>query len=116
MVRGLRRVNLVISDAHVGIRAAVAKVLKSTWQRCRVHFLRSALAHAGKGQRQMVLAMINTAFNVWQPPCYSSKTMNGNISGDTRLLKALQALPDNRPARLSAVVSMSPTKSEITDS
>jgi putative transposase len=39
-----------------------AKVLKSTWQRCRVHFLRNALAHAGKGQRQMVLALINTVF------------------------------------------------------
>jgi putative transposase len=62
MRRGLRGVKLVISDAHVGIKAAVAKVLKSTWQRCRVHFLRNALAHAGKGQRQMVLAMINTAF------------------------------------------------------
>ncbi len=60
--RGLRGVKLVISDAHVGIRAAVAKVLKSTWQRCRVHFLRNALAHAGKGQRQMVLALINTVF------------------------------------------------------
>lgn len=60
--RGLRGVKLVISDAHVGLKAAVAKVLKSTWQRCRVHFLRNALAHAGKGQRQMVLAMINTAF------------------------------------------------------
>src|SRR3954464_3864514 len=51
--RGLRGVKLVISDAHVGIRTAVGKVLKSTWQRCRVHFLRNALAHAGKGQRQM---------------------------------------------------------------
>ena len=60
--RGLRGVKLVISDAHVGIRAAVAKVLKATWQRCRVHFLRNALAHAGKGQRQMVLALINTVF------------------------------------------------------
>jgi putative transposase len=60
--RGLRGVKLVISDAHVGIRAAVAKVLKSTWQRCRVHFLRNALAHAGKGQRQMVLTLINTVF------------------------------------------------------
>lgn len=60
--RGLRGVKLVISDAHLGLKAAVAKVLKSTWQRCRVHFLRNALAHAGKGQRQMVLAMINTAF------------------------------------------------------
>ena len=52
----------MISDAHEGLKAAAAKVLKSTWQRCRVHFLRNALAHAGKGQRQMVLAMINTAF------------------------------------------------------
>jgi putative transposase len=60
--RGLRGVKLVISDAHEGIKAAVAKVLKSTWQRCRVHFLRNALAHAGKGQRQMVLALINTVF------------------------------------------------------
>jgi putative transposase len=62
MRRGLRGVKLVISDAHEGLKAAVAKVLKAGWQRCRVHFLRNALAHAGKGQRQMVLAMINTAF------------------------------------------------------
>jgi putative transposase len=60
--RGLRGVKLVISDAHEGLKAAVAKVLKSTWQRCRVHFLRNALAHAGKGQRQMLLALINTVF------------------------------------------------------
>lgn len=60
--RGLRGVKLVISDAHEGIKAAVTKVFKTTWQRCRVHFLRNALAHAGKGQRQMVLALINTVF------------------------------------------------------
>jgi len=60
--RGLRGVRLVISDAHEGLKAAAAKVLKATWQRCRVHFLRNALAHAGKGQRQMVLALINTVF------------------------------------------------------
>jgi putative transposase len=60
--RGLRGVKLVISDAHEGLKAAAAKVLKATWQRCKVHFLRNALAHAGRGQRQMVLAMINTVF------------------------------------------------------
>ncbi len=60
--RGLRGVKLVISDAHVGLKAAIAKVFKATWQRCRVHFMRNALAYAGKGQRQMVLALINTAF------------------------------------------------------
>src|SRR5512147_93589 len=60
--RGLRGVKLVISDAHEGLKAAVAKVLKATWQRCRVHFLRNALAYANKGQRQMVFALINTIF------------------------------------------------------
>lgn len=60
--RGLRGVKLVIADSHEGLKAAAVKVLKSTWQRCKVHFLRNALAHAGKGQRQMVLAMINTVF------------------------------------------------------
>jgi putative transposase len=60
--RGLRGVKLVISDAHEGLKAATSKVLKTTWQRCRVHFIRNALAHVGKGQRQAVLAMINTIF------------------------------------------------------
>ncbi len=60
--RGLRGVKLVISDAHLGLKAAIAKVFNTTWQRCRVHFMRNALAHANKGQRQMVLALINTAF------------------------------------------------------
>ena len=60
--RGLRGVKLVISDSHSGLKAAIAKVFKATWQRCRVHFVRNALAHAGKGQRQMVLALINTVF------------------------------------------------------
>ena len=37
-------------------------MFKATWQRCRVHFVRNALAYVGKGQRQMILALINTAF------------------------------------------------------
>jgi putative transposase len=60
--RGLRGVKLVISDAHEGLKAAINKVLKTTWQRCKVHFLRHALAYANKGQRQAVLAVINTIF------------------------------------------------------
>ena len=60
--RGLRGVKLVISDAHLGLKAAIAKVFTATWQRCRMHFMRNALAYAGKGQRQMVSALINTAF------------------------------------------------------
>ena len=46
--RGLRGVKLVISDAHDGLKAAVARVLHASWQRCRVHFMRNALAHAGR--------------------------------------------------------------------
>ena len=60
--RGLRGVKLVISDAHEGIKAAVSKVLCATWQRCRVHFQRNALAHAGKSGRRVVSAFIATAF------------------------------------------------------
>jgi transposase-like protein len=60
--RGLRGVKLVISDAHEGLKAAVTKVLRSTWQRCRVHFARNALAHAGKAQRRIVSAWIGTAY------------------------------------------------------
>ena len=60
--RGLRGVKLVISDAHEGIKAAVAKVLNATWQRCRVHFMRNVLAHAGKSGRRVVSAFIATAF------------------------------------------------------
>ena len=60
--RGLRGVKLVISDSHEGLKKAATKVLSSTWQRCRVHFMRNALAHVGSKQRQMVAAAIRTAF------------------------------------------------------
>jgi len=60
--RGLRGVKLVTSDAHEGLKTAVAKVLGATWQRCRVHFMRNALAYAGKTQRRIVSAWIGTAF------------------------------------------------------
>ena len=54
--RDLRGTRLVISDAHKGLKAAVTKVLSATRQRCRVHFMRNALAHAGKTQRRIVSA------------------------------------------------------------
>ena len=60
--RGLRGVKLVISDAHEGIKAAVSKVLATSWQRCRVHFMRNVLAHAGKQGRRVISAFIATAF------------------------------------------------------
>jgi putative transposase len=60
--RGLRGVKLVVSDAHEGLKAAVTRVLNATWQRCRVHFMRNVLAHAGKQGRRVVSAFIATAF------------------------------------------------------
>jgi len=60
--RGLRGVKLVVSDAHQGLKAAVAKVLNASWQRCRIHFMRNVLAHAGKQGRRVVSAFIGTAF------------------------------------------------------
>ncbi|MDQ3708332.1 MAG: IS256 family transposase [Actinomycetota bacterium] len=61
--RGLTGVALVISDAHSGLKAAVARVLAGTaWQRCRVHFVRNALARVPKGQAEMVAATIRTIF------------------------------------------------------
>ena len=52
----------MFSDAHEGLKAAVAKVLNASWQRCRVHFMRNVLAHAGRQGRRVVAAFIATAF------------------------------------------------------
>lgn len=52
----------MISDAHEGLKAAISKVLNATWRRCRAHFMRNALAHAGKSDRRVVSALIATAF------------------------------------------------------
>jgi putative transposase len=60
--RGLRGVKLVISDAHEGLKAAIARVLHATWQRCRVHLMRNLLAHAGRQGRGVASAFIATAF------------------------------------------------------
>jgi len=71
--RGLSGVKLVVSDAHEGIKAAVSKVLSATWQRCRVHFMRNALAHAGKSGRRVVSAFIATAFAQDTPEAASTQ-------------------------------------------
>src|SRR4051794_25679447 len=60
--RGLKGAKLVISDAHEGLRLAITRVLAATWQRCRVHWMRNALAHVPKGQHTMVAAAIRQAF------------------------------------------------------
>jgi putative transposase len=61
--RGLGGVELVVSDAHLGLKAAIAKVfIGAAWQRCRVHFMRNVLARVQKVHSQMVAALIRTIF------------------------------------------------------
>ena len=60
--RGLSGVKLVIADDHKGLKAALTRILSATTQRCRVHFMRNLLAHAGKQGRRVVSAFITTAF------------------------------------------------------
>jgi len=61
--RGLKGVQLVVSDAHVGLKMAIEHVLTgASWQRCRVHFMRNVLAHIPQGDKSMVAAAIRTIF------------------------------------------------------
>lgn len=61
--RGLQGVQLVVSDAHEGLKVAIQEVLTgATWQRCRVHFMRNVPAHIPKGNKAMVAAALRTIF------------------------------------------------------
>jgi putative transposase len=60
--RGLRGAKLVISDAHEGLKGAIRRVMGASWQRCRVHWMRNALAYVPKGQQTMVAAGLRQAF------------------------------------------------------
>jgi transposase-like protein len=61
--RGLAGVQLVVSDAHAGLKKAIGQVLGCPWQRCSVHFLREALGHARREQQPMLAALIRAIFN-----------------------------------------------------
>jgi putative transposase len=60
--RGLRGVKLVIADDHKGLRAAATKVFHASHQRCRIHWLRNALARVQPTQRPAVVALLKTIF------------------------------------------------------
>ena len=63
VARGLKGVKLVISDAHEGLKKAIAAILPGTaWQRCRVHCMRNILCHVNRKQQGMVSAMVRTIF------------------------------------------------------
>jgi putative transposase len=63
VARGLGGVCLAVSDDHLGLKAAIAKVLGCPWQRCTVHFVRSMHGHCKKSQRNMVSAALREVFN-----------------------------------------------------
>jgi putative transposase len=62
VARGLRGVQLVVSDAHEGLKQAIARVLSCPWQRCTVHFLRDCLGHARRDQHGLLAALIRPIF------------------------------------------------------
>ncbi len=73
VARGLAGVRLVVSDAHSGLKMAIESILQgAVWQRCRVHFVRDALALVPKHAQQMVAATIRTVFV--QPDAASART------------------------------------------
>src|SRR5215216_5677821 len=61
--RGLSGVQLVVSDAHAGLKRAIGQVLGCPWQRCSVHFLRESLGHARREQQPMLAALLRPLFN-----------------------------------------------------
>jgi putative transposase len=85
--RGLKGVRLVISDAHEGLKAAISTVLSgTTWQRCRVHFMRNLLATVPQGAREAIAAIVRTIFA--QPD---------HASAMTQLRKVAEALRSRYP-------------------
>jgi putative transposase len=66
--RGLSGVQLCVSDAHQGLRAAIARVLGCRWQRCTVHFLRDMLGHCARAQQPMIAAAIRHIFRAENGP------------------------------------------------
>jgi putative transposase len=78
--RGLAGTQLIISDAHTGLKAAVASVLLgASWQRCRIHFGRNLLAAVPKGHGDMVAAAVRTIFA--QPDAASVRGQLNVIAG-----------------------------------
>jgi transposase-like protein len=108
VARGLVGVQLAISDAHQGLKAAVAAVLGGvSWQRCRVHFVRNALALVPKGMQAMVATTIRTAFA--QPDAASAREQWRRVADGFRAKwPRLAALMDDAEADVLAYLAFPP--------
>jgi len=80
--RGLKGVKLVISDAHEGLKAAISRVMNATWQRCRVHWMRNALAHVHKSHQSVAAAALRRVFS--QPDAESAHKMFRQVADQLR--------------------------------
>jgi transposase-like protein len=98
VARGLSGVKLVTSDAHQGLKAAIAAVLQgASWQRCRTHFMRSALALVPKSAQQMVAATIRTVFVQPDPTSAREQWRKVADSFRPRFPKLAQLLDEAEP-------------------
>ena len=94
VARGLVGVQLAISDAHAGLKAAIAKVLGCAWQRCTVHFLRDCLGHARKDQHGLLAALIRPIFNADSLTQARDRLSEAVAHLDGRLAKVATMLED----------------------
>ena len=108
VARGLTGVELVISDAHHGLKGAIAAVLQgAAWQRCRVHFVRNALALVPKAAAQMVAATIRTVFV--QPDADSARAQWRRVADGFRArFPRLAQLLDEAEADVLAYLTFPP--------
>ena len=97
VARGLVGVQLAISDAHAGLKAAIAKVLGCSWQRCTVHFLRDCLGHARKDQHGLLAALIRPIFNADSLAQARDRLSEAVAHLDGRLGKVATMLEDAEP-------------------
>src|ERR671936_163702 len=97
VARGLVGVQLVISDAHEGLKNAIAKVLGAPWQRCTVHFLRDCLGHARRDQHGLLGALIRPIFNAENLAGARDRLSEAVAHLDGRLGKAAAMLEDAEP-------------------
>jgi transposase-like protein len=108
VARGLAGVQLAVSDAHQGLKAAIAAVLGGvSWQRCRVHFVRNALALVPKGMQAMVATTIRTAFA--QPDAGSAREQWRRVADGFRAKwPRLAELMDDAEADVLAYLAFPP--------
>jgi putative transposase len=94
VARGLAGVQLVVSDAHEGLKNAIAKVLGCPWQRCTVHFLRDCLGHARRDQHGLLAALIRPIFQAESPAQARDRLSEAVAHLDGKLPKVAAMLAD----------------------